>query len=48
MNPGLWVDDSHLVWQHENKVFDEEKLAVKELLHIVEWKNPPSARDTVR
>jgi len=42
MNPDLWVDDSHLVWQHGNKVFDEEKLAVKELLHIVEWKNPPS------
>lgn len=42
MNPGLWVDDSHLVWQHGNKVFDEEKLAVKELLHIVEWKNAPS------
>jgi len=43
MNPGLWVDDSHLVWQHGNKVFDEEKLAVKELLHIVEWKKAPQA-----
>lgn len=43
MNPDLWVDDSHLEWQHGNKVFDEEKLAVKELLHIVEWKNAPQA-----
>ena len=42
MNPDLWVDGSHLVWQHGNKVFDEEKLAVKELLHIVEWKDAPS------
>ena len=39
----LWVDETHLTWQHGNKVFDEEKLAVKELLHIVEWKNAPQA-----
>jgi len=38
----LWVDETHLTWQHGNKVFDEEKLAVKELLHIVEWKKAPS------
>jgi len=42
MEPELWVDETHLTWQHGNKVFDEEKLAVKELLHIVEWKKAPS------
>ena len=42
MEPELWVDETHITWQHGNKVFDEEKLAVKELLHIVEWKDAPS------
>jgi len=43
LNPILWVDGVHLSWQHGNKVFDEEKLAVKDLLHIIEMKNPPQA-----
>jgi len=41
LDEDLWLDEIHLVWRHGNKVFDEEKLAVKELLHIVEWKDAP-------
>jgi len=36
-----WVDDGHLDAKHGNKVFDEEKKAVKELMKLIDKKDMP-------
>jgi len=35
----LWLDDNHLDPKHGNKVFDDEKKAVKELKHLMDKKD---------
>jgi len=35
LDPKYWVDDTHLECKHGNKVFDNERYAVKELMHLL-------------
>jgi len=39
----LWVDDAHLEPKHGKKVFDEEKKAVKEMMHLVDKEDTPQS-----
>jgi len=42
----LWLDDNHLDPKHGNKVFDEEKKAVKELMKLIKKDDtPPTVKD---
>jgi len=41
LDPDLWVDDDHLDPKHGYKVFNEEKKAVKELMHLIEKDDTP-------
>jgi hypothetical protein len=43
LNPILWVDDLHLDSKHGKKVFDEEKVAVGQLMEIVKDKKESPA-----
>ena len=36
MDDDLWIDGSHLDAKHGHKVFDRERHAIKELLHLLE------------
>ncbi len=35
LEPKYWVDDTHLACRHGNKVFDHERYAVKQLMHLL-------------
>ena len=41
LNPDPWFDDDHLTVKHGHKVFDENKKAVKELMHLLDKKETP-------
>jgi len=45
----LWVDDNHIDPKHGNKVFDEERKAVKELMELADKEDTPQGvKDTCR
>lgn len=43
----LWEDDIHLAVKHGAKVFNEEKKAVKELMHLMDKKDIPEGVESV-
>ena len=42
LDPDLWFDDDHLDVKHGHKVFDEDRKAVKELMHLLDMKETPN------
>jgi len=41
LDPDLWLDGDYLDSKHGHKVFDEEKKAVKELMHLIDKDDMP-------